>query len=200
MATSYGFSAEIPLGKIRSFAQERAVEALEQVLGDGINDASMEKLTDEGGHLWLSVQCPEQDMAWTDTRRIDEALVNLAHFATEGFSVRACLNGVDETEFKGPTEAAAAEARMAWCLREAVNYLKLSGANLEALEQALDLVERLAGLTLWDEPGPDGEFFEPTVGLEDSHSVLMDLIAEARRIRAAARQPAKTGDVSSVCG
>lgn len=190
MSTSYGFSAEIPLGRIRSFAQERAVEALEQVLGDGIFDADMEELTDDAGGLWLDVRCPEQDMAWSDTRRIDEALGNLANYAVDGFTVLAWLNGVEETVFKGPTEAAAEKARTDWCLREAANYLKLSGINLDALERTLDLVERLAGFTLWGEPGPAGEPFEPTDGLEDCHSTLMDLIAEARGICESAKRPA----------
>ena len=46
-------------------------------------------------------------------------------------------------------------------------------------------VERVAALKKWDEPDEDGEPFEPSDGLDDSHSCLMDLIDEARGIAAA---------------
>ena len=46
-------------------------------------------------------------------------------------------------------------------------------------------VERVAALKKWDEPDEDGEPFEPSDGLDDSHSCLMDLIDEARVIAAA---------------
>jgi hypothetical protein len=181
VSTSYGFSTDIPLGKIRSFAQERAVAALEQVLGDGINDASMEELTDEDGHPWLSVRCPEQGMSHADIQRIDGALEKLAAWAAEGFAVDCFYEAIRETDFHGPTEAAAAKARTVWCLEQAVGFLKRSGVNLEALEQALDLVQGLARLDI------SGEYPDQ----EDSHARLVRLIQEARMICESAKQSAE---------
>lgn len=181
MSKSYGFYADIPLGKIRSFAQERAIAALEQVLGEGINDASMEELTDEDGRLWLSVQCPEQGMSHADIQRIDGAMENLAAWAVEGFAVDYFYEDVRETDFHGPTEAAAAKARTVWCLEQAVGFLKRSGVNLEVLEQALDLVRGLARLDI------SGEYPD----LEDSHARLVRLIREARTICESAKQSAE---------
>lgn len=48
-------------------------------------------------------------------------------------------------------------------------------------------VERVAALKKWGEPDEDGEPFEPSDGVDDSHSCLMDLIDEARGIAAGQR-------------
>jgi len=43
-------------------------------------------------------------------------------------------------------------------------------------------VKRIASLKKWGEPDENGKPFEPSDGLDDSHSCLMDLIDEARVI------------------
>lgn len=65
-----------------------------------------------------------------------------------------------------------------------------TGESLEILglfspgagKAAAAFVERVAGLKKWDEPDENGEPFEPSDGLEDSHSCLMDLIDNARSL------------------
>lgn len=43
-------------------------------------------------------------------------------------------------------------------------------------------VERVAELKKWGEPDSEGKAFEPSDGLEDSHTCLMDLIDDARDV------------------
>ncbi|HCF9660092.1 TPA: hypothetical protein NI776_001819 [Pseudomonas aeruginosa] len=55
-------------------------------------------------------------------------------------------------------------------------------------DEALKFVERIAELSIWSYDKSDGtpykECEEPSDGYIDSHSCLMDLIEEARKIRA----------------
>lgn len=50
------------------------------------------------------------------------------------------------------------------------------------VEQSRAFVKRIASLKKWGEPDENGKPFEPSDGLDDSHSCLMDLIDEARVI------------------
>lgn len=49
-------------------------------------------------------------------------------------------------------------------------------------EQSRTFVKHIASLKKWGEPDENGKPFEPSDGLDDSHSCLMDLIDEARVI------------------
>lgn len=49
-------------------------------------------------------------------------------------------------------------------------------------EKALAVLEKIAAFKKWGEPNDDGEPFEPSDGVDDSHVCLMDLIDEARAI------------------
>ena len=62
---------------------------------------------------------------------------------------------------------------------------RLLDETMPQITAADTFVERVAALKKWDEPDEDGEPFEPSDGLDDSHSCLMDLIDEARVIAAA---------------
>lgn len=53
------------------------------------------------------------------------------------------------------------------------------------VEQSRAFVKRIASLKKWGEPDENGNSFEPSDGLDDSHSCLMDLIDEARGISGA---------------
>lgn len=69
---------------------------------------------------------------------------------------------------------------------EAALALMLERAN-QALEaqraaNAVQFVQRVAGLLKFGEPDEDGEPFDPSDGVDDSHCCLMDLIDEAREL------------------
>lgn len=53
------------------------------------------------------------------------------------------------------------------------------------VEQSRAFVKRIASLKKWGEPDENGNSFEPSDGLDDSHSCLMELIDEARGISGA---------------
>jgi hypothetical protein len=52
------------------------------------------------------------------------------------------------------------------------------------MKTPLEFVAKVANLKKWGEPDSDmgGEPFEPSVGVDDSHECLMDLIEEAREL------------------
>lgn len=59
-------------------------------------------------------------------------------------------------------------------------------ASEQRIARSLEFVAKVANYKKWGEPDEDndGEPFEPSDGLDDSHSCLMDLIDEAREIMA----------------
>lgn len=63
-------------------------------------------------------------------------------------------------------------------------YRSLYAKHIKITERAVEMVKKIAAMKMWGEPDEDGKPFEPSDGLEDSHSALMELIEEARGITA----------------
>lgn len=63
----------------------------------------------------------------------------------------------------------------------------------------LEFAQKVSLLKKWGEPDEDGEPFEPSDGVDDSHSCLMDLIDEARDLLEPT-QPELTSYCQQVCG
>lgn len=157
MSGYYSFATEIPLAVPASAEQEAAVAALEELLGHR-HDVIMEELEDGA---WLTVSMPEQELSRTEIGDIDDAIMEVAVFATDGFVVRYTWNDAMEAEFHGPSREAAARAKRAWGLAQAQATLDEADIALP-LERALALIGRLAA--------------------RDPAGIPADLVAEARSI------------------
>ncbi|MFC1337424.1 MAG: hypothetical protein G8D89_16330 [gamma proteobacterium symbiont of Clathrolucina costata] len=60
--------------------------------------------------------------------------------------------------------------------------VKANTSNESNTPQFDNFTRKVAGLKQWGEPDEEGNPFEPSDGVDDSHSCLMDLIDEAREI------------------
>jgi hypothetical protein len=78
---------------------------------------------------------------------------------------------------------------------------RLNGGRTDACSAPSDLlafVEKVSCLKKWGEMDDEGQPFEPSDGVDDSHSCLMDLIDEARGLLACQPQPIEPGNANDM--
>lgn len=123
--------------------------------------------------------------------------------------LHAALNDASSVVDAGENEDYAYQAELE-AGNDLLDHMRHTGNSLAGVEgggadahplpsKLLAFAQRISLLKKWGEPNENGEPFEPSDGVDDSHSCLMDLIDEARDLLEP-KQPELTSYCQQVCG